>query len=52
MLLYAITAVIAFGAVALALVSAMWAAALVGVAVVALTIVVVWPRRKRAAPVS
>ena len=52
MLLYAITAVIAFGAVALALVSAMWAAALVGVGVIALTIVVVWPRRKSAAPVG
>ena len=46
MLLYAITAVIAFGAVALALASAMWAAVLVGVAVIALTIVVVWPRWK------
>jgi UDP-GlcNAc:undecaprenyl-phosphate GlcNAc-1-phosphate transferase len=52
MLLYAITAVIAFGAVALALVSAMWAAALVGVGIVVLTIVIVWPRRRSAAPVG
>ena len=48
MLLYGVTAVIAFGAVALALVSAMWAAALVAVSIVALAIVVMWPRRSRA----
>jgi UDP-GlcNAc:undecaprenyl-phosphate GlcNAc-1-phosphate transferase len=50
MLLYAVTALIAFGAVALALVSALWTAALVAVGIIVLTIIVVWPRPKAASP--
>jgi UDP-GlcNAc:undecaprenyl-phosphate/decaprenyl-phosphate GlcNAc-1-phosphate transferase len=53
-LMYAVTAIIAFGAVALALVPAVWAGIVVAVGVAALVVFAVWPpgRRRRTAKLT
>jgi UDP-GlcNAc:undecaprenyl-phosphate GlcNAc-1-phosphate transferase len=51
-LMYSVTGVIAYGAVALALVPAVWAWVLVGLGVVGAGVVAVWPGRTRATPAT
>jgi UDP-GlcNAc:undecaprenyl-phosphate GlcNAc-1-phosphate transferase len=48
--MYAVTAVIAFGAVAVALVAAVWAAVLAGLGVLGLVVFAAWPGRTRPTP--